>query len=141
MLIETHHSDKTTFEEYYGLPEEDGRELIDYCITPLFTSLNYRCGTENIAFSQQIIYEGNMGNISTDKAEVEPLSLYEENAGFIMNFGNNGTLIYWVYDGYLLLFAGNINKNTAIKLVYSTKIVELSKKLKKPVTIRCSISL
>lgn len=127
MFIKTHPSDKTTFEEYYGLSEDDGWELIDYSIVPLCTSLNYRRGTENIAFSQQIIYEGNMGNISSDKAEIEPLSLYEENDGFILDFGNNGTLIYWVYDGYLLSFAGNIDKNAAIKLAYSTKTVELTK--------------
>ena len=29
VLIETHHSDKTTLEEYYGLTEEDGWELIN----------------------------------------------------------------------------------------------------------------
>ena len=52
------------------------------------------------------------------------LSLYEENDGFLLDFGNNETLIYWIYDGYLLRFMGNINKSEAINLAYSTKIIE-----------------
>lgn len=128
ILIEKYPSDKTTFEEYYGLPEEDGWELIDYNIMQCSTLLTYKRGDIKISFTQTIIQTGTMGNISTDRAEIEPLSLYEENDGFVLDYGNNETLIYWIYDGYLFDAFGNMNKNEAIKLAYSTKIVDFSKK-------------
>lgn len=128
MLIETHPSDKTTFDEYYGLPEEDGWQLTDTYIGTSYTFLNYERDNIKISFTQEIIKDGTMGNISTDRAEVEPLSLYEENDGFLLDFGKDGALICWIYDGYLLEITGNIDKNEAVNLAYSTKIVDLSKK-------------
>ncbi len=128
VLMETHPSDKTVIEEYYGLPEEDGWELTDYDIVYFSSTLNYKRGDTRVSFDQMLIHEGTMGNISTDRAKVEMLSLYEENDGFLLNFGNNETLIYWIYDGYLFNLSGNINKNEAIKLVYSTKIIDFPKK-------------
>lgn len=127
VLIETHPSDKTTLEEYYGLPEEDGWELLEYDTVPSWSTLIYQCGDMKICFDQMIINEGNMGHISTDRAKIEPLSLYEENDGFILEF-EGGTLVYWIYDGYLLKISGNIDKNEAINLAKSTKFVNLPKK-------------
>ncbi len=128
VLIENHPSDKTTFEEYYGLPAENGWELIDSYTDATWSTRNYKQGNIEIFFMQSIIQIGTMGNISTDRAKIEPLSLYEENDGFVLDFGNNETLIYWIYDGYLFKMFGNIDKNAAIKLAYSTKIVDLPKK-------------
>lgn len=128
MLIENHPSDKTTLEEYYGLPEEDGWELTDYDIVCFSSTLNYKRGDTIVSFDQMLIQEGNMGNISTDRAKIEPLSLYEESDGFVLEFRDDNSLIYWIYDGYLLSISGNINKNEVIKLAYSTKIVDLTKK-------------
>lgn len=127
VIMEAHPSDKTVIKEYYGLPEEDGWELTDHNIVRFSSSLNYKRGDTKISFTQEIIENGSMGNISTDRAEVEMLSLYEENDGFLLDFGNDDTLIYWIYDGYLFNFAGNINKKEAINLAYSTKIIDLSK--------------
>ena len=128
VLIETHPSDKTTFEEYYGLPEEDGWELTNSYIGKSFTLLNYERGDIKIRFVQEIINNGTMGNISTDRAEIEPLSLYEENDGFVLDFGNDDTLLCWIYDGYLFILSGNMHKTELINLAYSTKTVDLQKK-------------
>ena len=122
VLIETHPSDKTIIEEYYGLPEEDGWELVERNAVYFSSTSNYRRGDINITILQETIHPGTMGNISTDRAKIERLSLYEENDGFVLEF-DDGSLIYWVYDGYLLEMFGNVNKNEVIKLVYSTKIV------------------
>lgn len=127
MLIENHPSDKTTLEEYYGLPEEDGWELTDHHIDTHFTILNYKRGDEKVDFFQRVIHEGNMGNINTETADVEIISLYSENDGFLLKAGENGTAIYWIYDGYLLNLSGNITKEEAINLAYSTKIVDIPK--------------
>ncbi len=127
MLIETHPSDKTVIEEYYGLPEDDGWELTDYDISESWSTLVYQRGETKVSFDQMLIHNGTMGNISTDRAEVESLSLYEENDGFLLDFGKDGTLICWIYDGYFLEIDGNIDKKEAIDLAHSTKIVELPK--------------
>lgn len=124
MLIENYPSDKTTFEEYYGLPEEDGWELIDYDIVSSWSSLIYKCGDVKISFLQMIIHEGNMGHIDTERADVEMLSLNSENDGFVLDFKEKGTSIYWIYDGYLLEISSDIDKNEAINLAYSTRIIE-----------------
>ncbi len=127
VLIEAHPSDKTSLEEYYGLPEEDGWELIDYDILYGSTLLNYKCEDKRISFCQSLIDAGSMGHINTEKADIEMLSLYSENDGFVLEF-EDGALIYWIYDGYLLEISGNINKNEAINLAKSTKIVNFTKK-------------
>lgn len=124
MLIEAHPSDKTTLEEYYGLPEEDGWELIDYDIMHFSTTLIYKRCDKMLTFDQTIIYDGSMGNIDTERADIEMLSLYSENDGFVLDFKEKGTLIFWIYDGYLLEISGDIDKNEAINLAYSTKIIE-----------------
>lgn len=127
VLIDAHPSDKTVIEEYYGLPEEDGWELTD-CEAGMFgTVLSYRRGDTRVSFDQRLIHEGTMTNISTDRAKVEMLSLYEENDGFVLDFGNDETLICWICNGYFFICGGNMDKNEAINLVYSTKIIDLPK--------------
>ncbi|MCM1167172.1 MAG: DUF4367 domain-containing protein [Lachnospiraceae bacterium] len=127
LLLENHPSDKTTIEELYGLPEEDGWMLVDYDIVPLIGStLTYQRGDIKVTLDQHIIHDGSMGQINTEKADVEMLSLYSENDGFVLEFENN-TLLYWVYDGYLLEIYGVITKNEAINLALSTKIVDFPK--------------
>ncbi len=127
VLIETYPSDKTTIEEYYGLPEEDGWECTDGFAGTAFTMLYYERGDIKISFTQRVIHEGNMGQINTEKADIDMLSLYLENDGFVLEFRDDSSLIYWIYDGYLLSIFGNIDKSAAVKLAYSTKKVELSK--------------
>lgn len=124
LFIENLSSDKTSFEEYYGLPKEDGWKLVNYDILSNSTMLNYECGEKKVTFCQNIIHEGNMGHINTEKADPEPVSLYEENDGFILAFREDCCDIYWVYDGYLLDLGGNITKDQAINLAYSTKIMD-----------------
>lgn len=127
MLIETHPSDKTVIEEYYGLPEDDGWELTESDIISSSSTLIYKRDSKEITFDQMLINNETILHISTDRAEIEPLSLYEENDGFVLDFGNDDTLVYWIYDGYLFEMSGNINKTDAINLAYSTKIIKLPK--------------
>jgi len=126
VLIENHPSDKTTLKEYYGLPEEDGWVIDDFYADDYGSMIMYTCNDINVTFVQNVIHEGNMGNINTEKADIEMLSLYEENDGFVLEF-DDGTLIYWIYDGYLLKISSNINKSEAINLAKSTKIVNFPK--------------
>lgn len=123
LFIENLSSDKTSFEEYYGLPEENGWKLVNYDILNGSTMLNYECGEKKVSFGQNIIHEGNMGNINTEIADPEPVSLYEENDGFILVFYEDWCALYWLYDGYLFDLSGNITKNEAINLALSTKTI------------------
>lgn len=124
MLIESHPSDKTSLEEYYGLPEEDGWKMIGYKISSSCLSSTYVCGNAKIEFEQSVIHEGKIKHINTEKSNIDMLSLYTENDGFIMDFGENGTLLCWIYDGYMLEIFGNIDNKEAVNLAYSTKIVK-----------------
>ena len=124
LFIDNLSSDKTSFEEYYGLPEEDGWKLVNYDILSDSTMLKYECGEIKVTFCQNIIHEGNMGNINTEKADPEPVSLYEENDGFILVFREDWCAIYWIYDGYLFDLDGNITKDEVINLALSIKIVD-----------------
>lgn len=128
LLIENLSSDKTSIEEYYGLPEENGWKLIGCDILDDLTMLKYECGETKITFCQEIIHEGSMGNINTEKTDPEPVSLYEKNDGFILDFRENGCIIFWIYDGYLLSLDGNITKDEAINLAYSARVTTLPKK-------------
>ncbi len=127
LLIENHPSDKTAIEEYYGLPEKDGWELVSYDILVYSTMLNYKCGDKMVSFRQNIIMEGSMGNINTENTVVEPMFIYEENDGFIIIHQSGTCSLYWIYDGYLFTLGGNITKNEAVDLAHSTKIVDLVK--------------
>ncbi len=52
LFIENLSSDKTGFEEYYGLPEEDGWEIIDRHIDDTELLVNYRNGEKKVTFGQ-----------------------------------------------------------------------------------------
>lgn len=124
LFIENLSSDKTSFEEYYGLPEEDGWEIIDRYIDDTEILVNYKNGEKKVTFGQRIITEGTIGNINTEKTDPEHVSLYEENDGFILVFHEDWCALYWIYDGYLFDLGGNITKIEAMNLAYSTKIIE-----------------
>lgn len=118
-------SDKTRIEEYYGLPEEDGWEIIYFYDGDFGTRIDYICGENNVTFYQEVI-RGNMGNLFTKDAVVEPMSLYEENDGFFISTrGGFECVLYWVYDGYLLSLSGKFDKEELTNLAYSTKIIEI----------------
>lgn len=127
LLIETHPSDKTTFEEYYGLPEEDGWELTYYDFMHLNTmlKLKYNRGDTMVIFCQRIIHEGDMRHINTKEANIEMLALYSENDGFLVTPKEGDASIFWIYDGYFFEIVGDFDKEEAIKLAYSTIIIDL----------------
>lgn len=124
LLIEAHPSDKASLEEYYGLPEGDGWELTDYEVNSAWLVLFYEQGDKKISFDQMIVEIGNMEYLNTEKADIEMLSIYSENDGFIMEYEDNVISLHWLYDGYYFEIAGNIDKKEAIDLARSTKIVE-----------------
>lgn len=131
LFIESISSDKTSIEEYYGLPEEDGWEIIEYSEMNDLTMIKYKCGNKIVIFSQNVIDE-NLGNINTENAVIEPMSIFEENDGFFITFQKEGGCgLYWIYDGYFFKLIGNINQNEAVNLAQSIKTVEFQKNFKK----------
>lgn len=124
LFVRKHSSDKSVIEEYYGLPEENGWKLVSYDNLTNFTMLNYKCGEKIVCFCQEIIKEGNMGNINTENTVVEPMSLYAENDGFFIRHQSGNCSLYWIYDGYLLSLGGNMDKTDIVDLAYSVKIIE-----------------
>lgn len=128
MFIENHPSDKTTLEEYYGLPEEDGWEITNFGELSNVILISYKRGGQIVSFEQSLIYEGNMGNLNTENAVIEPMSLYENDDGFLIELSNNECGILWIYNGYLFSINGNLDKKEIIDLAYSTKIINLPKK-------------
>ncbi len=124
MFIENLSSDKTQIEEYYGLPEEDGWEITYYGDLEDQILISYKRGEEIVSFEQAIIKDGNIGNVNTENAVVEPMSLYEENDGFFIAMnGGDCCALYWIYDGYLFSLMGNLDKSKLVNLAYSTKII------------------
>lgn len=117
-------SDKTRFEEYYGLPEEDGWIItsIDKLSTEIAICYN-RQDNKVVMFSQNII-DSNMWVVNTENAVTEPMTLYKENDGFLIAFQNGDCGLYWIYDGYMFNLSGNLDKNELLNLAYSTKIIE-----------------
>ncbi len=123
MFIESLSSDKTEIEEYYGLPEEDGWEVTYFYADEQQTLINYELGDKKVTFSQEVIRE-HTHHINTEKAAIEPISLYKENDGFVLDFGTGGCSLYWIYDGYLFELFSNFNKKDTASLAYFTKIVD-----------------
>jgi len=122
LFIDSLSSNKTQIEEYYGLPEEDGWVIDNYGDLEDRILISYRRSEEIISFEQAIIKDGNMGNVNTENAVVEPMSVYEENDGFFIEMQNDNCGLWWIYNGYLFHVAGNLNKEELINLAYSTKI-------------------
>lgn len=128
LLIDAHPSDKTTFEEYYGLAEEDGWEITYHDLMHFETTLKlkYQRGDTTVIFFQNIIHEGNMRQFYDKEADFEMLSLYSENDGFLVTPKEGDVFICWVYDGYYFEILGDFNKEEAINLVYSTKVIDFT---------------
>lgn len=116
-------SDKTRFEEYYGLPEEDGWEITDFGEVTGHVLISYKRGEEIVAFEQDLIHK-NMGIVNTENAIIEPMSIYSENDGFFIEFQSGSCGLWWIYDGYLLSALGNLDKDGLLNLAHSTKIVD-----------------
>lgn len=127
LFIERLSSDKTRFEEYYGLLEEDGWEIINRYVDDMELLVDYMNENTKITFGQRIINEETTGNINTENTYPEAVSLYEENDGFFLAFREDWCALYWIYDGYLFDLNGNITKDEAINLAHSTKIVDFIK--------------
>ncbi len=124
LFLEEHPSDKTRIEEYYGLPEEEGWEVVSFEELTGKVCISYKRGDKKIIFIQNII-QNNMGIVNTENAVAEPVSIYENEDGFFIALnGESDYTLYWIYDGYLFNISGNFNKSELINLAHSTKIVD-----------------
>lgn len=121
LFMDSLSSDKTQIEEYYGLPEEDGWIIDNYGDLEDQILISYKRGEKIVSFEQAIIKNGNMGNVNTENAVVEPMAIFEDNDGFFIEFQNGDCGLWWIYDGYLFHAAGNLNKEELINLAHSTK--------------------
>lgn len=129
LYIENVSSDKTKIEVYYGLPEEDGWVMDDgYFADDETTVIGYTYNDKFVIFGQSTINE-DMGNINTENTSVEPITMYEKNDGFFIDHGGNECYLAWIYDGYYFDICGNITKDEAVELAYSTKIINLEKNM------------
>lgn len=124
LFIENLSSDKTSIEEYYGLPEEDGWKIVDTYANETQLLINYEHEDKNVIFCQRVII-GYIGNVNTENAVVEPISIHEDNDGFFIEHQSGTCSLYWIYEGYLFDIGGNITKSEAINLAYSTKVINL----------------
>lgn len=121
LFIKNLYSDKTSIEEYYELPEEDGWKINEKYVSDILVLINYDNEEKNVIFSQRVISHYN-GNVDTENAAVEPISLFKDNDGIFIKHQSGSCSLYWIYDGYLFDIGGDIDKNEAINLAYSTKI-------------------
>ena len=127
VLIETHPSDKASFEEYYGLPEEEW-ELKNYSFGSSSVWLFYRQDEKIVNMSQNLI-EYDDFQVIPETSNVEMLSICSENDAFIFEYRKNEYILYWIYDGYLFHIYGTIDKNAMINLAHSIKIIDLEKNI------------
>lgn len=121
LFIDNFLSDKIAIEEYYGLPEEEGLVITNYGELTNYIVTKYTRGDKNVIFTQEIIRE-DMGNVNTENAIVELMSIYEENDGFFIENQRGDFILWWIYDGYLFSISGNLDKKELVHLAYSTKI-------------------
>lgn len=121
LVIDNISSDKTYIEEYYGLPEGDGWEIVDCYADETELRIEYKQNNKNVTFSQRTMIDWII-NINTEYNQPESVSLYEENDAFFLDYGNGECDIFWIYDGYLFNLSGNFTKNELVNLAYSTRI-------------------
>lgn len=122
ILVGERPDDKPFIKECYGLPEVNGWRITERSVSEMSVKLVYDRGKQRVTFEQLVIHSGNMGIINTQHTEIEMLSIYTENDGFVLEIDKFYTTICWLYDGYLLRIDSNIDKNEALDLVYSTKV-------------------
>ena len=128
LFVKWQESDKIYFEEYYGLPEDNGWELVASFVNKsqrsLFFSAYYECDEKRVHLAQNII-NGRLDNyVKLDNTETIPVTVFEQNDGLFVERGDGNCYLYWVYDGYLFELSGNITKKEMLDLAASTKIIE-----------------
>lgn len=123
ILVGERPDDKPFIKERYGLPEVNGWRIAERYVSDMSVKLVYDRGKQRVTFEQMVIHSGSMGIINTQNTEIEMLSIYAENDGFILEIDEFHTTLCWLYDGYLLRIDGDIDKNEALNLVHYTKII------------------
>lgn len=121
LYIDSSAEHKTTFEEYYELELDDGWEITYHDKITEEVGYSYKQGEKGIIFSQSIIHQKN-GNVNTEDAKIEPISIYRENDALFIELNNGEYYLIWVYDGYLFEIISNLDKEEVTELAKCTKI-------------------
>lgn len=134
LFLESYSTDKTTFEELYWLPEEDGWILTNcdlFGVDKNSLRLHFMRGDTLVIFYQNLIKEYPMGHIFNEYPDIEMLSIYSENDGFITDHRGDGMTLGWLHDGYFFeMLCDDMSKDELIKLAYSITAITPEELLK-----------
>lgn len=134
LFLESYSTDKTTFEELYWLPEEDGWILTNcglFGADKNSLRLHFMRGDTLVIFYQNLIWEYPMGHIFNECPDIEMLSIYSENDGFVTDYRGDGTTLGWLYDGYFFeMLSKDLSKDELIDLAYSITTITPEELLK-----------
>ncbi|MDE7229503.1 MAG: hypothetical protein K2N56_03400 [Oscillospiraceae bacterium] len=128
LFLESYSTDKTTFEEIYWLPEEDGWIFTSCQVFGSYHDslrLHFKRGDMLVVVWQNLITEGVVGHIFGEHSDVEMLSIYSENDGFV-TVGKNDekTTLGLAHNGYFLeLVSDGMSKDELTELAYSVTTV------------------
>lgn len=122
LFIENLSSDKERLEEYYELTVDDGWEIVGCSADNIGMYIKYKRGENEVVFSQNVVW-GNTLNFDNQNTVIESMSVYEENDGFFIAFKNKKECgLYWIYNGYLFILFGDLDKNESVNWAHSIKI-------------------
>lgn len=134
LFLESYSTDKTTFEELYWLPEDGGWILTNcglFGIDNNSLRLHFMRGDTLVIFYQNLIREYPMGHIFNEYPDIEMLSIYSENDGFITDHRGDGMTLGWLYDGYFFeILCDDMSKDELIELAHSITTITPEELLK-----------
>lgn len=137
LILESYPTDKTTFEEIYWLPEEDGWIFTSCQVFGFYNDslrLHFKRGDTLVVLWQNMITEDVAGRIYGEHSDIEMLSIYSENDGFVaVGKGENEgrTTMGWVHDGYFLeLVSNGMSKDELTELAYTVTAITLDEFIK-----------
>ena len=126
LFLERYSTDKTSFEEIYWLPPEDGWTFANIQTTIARTAIrfHFRRGDTLVIFWQNLIEDYRLGHIYNEYPDIEPVSVNSENDGFVTDYRGDGTTLGWVYDGYYFeMVCKNMSGDELIELAHTITTV------------------
>ena len=122
LFFENLSSDKQYLEEFYEPTLNGGWEIDTRYSDNMGMFVKYKRGENELVFSQNVIW-GNTLDYNTQNTVIEAASVFEENDGFFISFKNKEESgLYWIYNGYLFILFGDLDKNEAVNWARSIKI-------------------
>lgn len=126
LFLERYSTDKTSFDEIYWLPPEDGWIFANIQTTNMHTAirLHLRRGDTLVIFWQNLIEDHRLGHIYNEYPDIEHVSVNLENDGFVTDYRGDGTTLGWVYDGYYFeMLCKDMSKDELIELAHTITTV------------------